>query len=611
MAIYEFQRDDAFRFASHVGIQAKERGSELHFLECPFCRGGDHHDTWTFSINLRTGQYKCLRAGCRNPKGNMITLARDFDFSLGTKVDEYYRPKKKYKQLKQVKPEEIKPKPKAIQYMESRGISEATTLKYGISVRNDNENVIVFPFWDEEKKLQFIKYRNAAYDPNAEKKQIKEWSEANCRPILYGMWMCNPEVEEHQIIITEGQIDALSVAEAGFQNVVSVPTGAQGFTWIPYCYDFLEQFERIVVFGDHEKGKITLVDDLKSWFRDKLLIIKTDDYQDCKDANDLLRKYGTDALRKAIEGAKPLPILRVIDLADVKLVDIYKVEKLRTGLKNLDRLLYGGIPFGGVTIISGKPGEGKSTLASQILIQAIETGHKCFAYSGELPNGIFKAWMNFQVAGPAHVNAYTNPFGDENYAISKTNQELISEWYREKIEIYDHSSLDDTDEQESLVKTCESVIRRHGVEVILIDNLMTALDLEEKAGTDKYERQASFVKKLGRIAQRYNVLILLVAHKRKNNFSQNENDEVAGASEIVNLAMLTIAYERNPDIGQDQRLVKVSKNRLFGKTYTKGWTVSYEPASKRIYEDGKDDPLYELSWANDVFEPLQSDIPFE
>ena len=46
----------------------------------------------TFSINLKTGQFKCLRASC-GVSGNMITLQKDFDFSLGTQIDEYYAPK--------------------------------------------------------------------------------------------------------------------------------------------------------------------------------------------------------------------------------------------------------------------------------------------------------------------------------------------------------------------------------------------------------------------------------------------------------------------------------------------------------------------------------------
>ena len=68
--MYEFKRDDAYDFARHVGIQSKNKGDELMFNTCPYCNGGaNRKDKGTFSINLKTGQYKCLRSSC-NVSGN-------------------------------------------------------------------------------------------------------------------------------------------------------------------------------------------------------------------------------------------------------------------------------------------------------------------------------------------------------------------------------------------------------------------------------------------------------------------------------------------------------------------------------------------------------------
>ena len=129
---------------------------------------------------------------------------------------------------------------------------------------------------------------------------------------------------------------------------------------------------------------------------------------------------------------------------------------------------------------------------------------------------------------------------------------------------------------------------QYGVQVVLLDNLMTAIDLEDVGNYDKYEKQSLFVKKLTRVALRHNALILLVAHKRKNNFSTNENDEISGSGDISNLATITIAYEKDKDLEENQRLAKVSKNRLFGKVNTEGFKLEYEPKSKRIYGAGDD-----------------------
>lgn len=80
MNIYEFDPDDAKRFGQEQHIKYQQRGDELQFKYCPYCRNKTD-DKNTFAINLRTGQFKCLRASC-GAKGNMITLARDFNFLL-------------------------------------------------------------------------------------------------------------------------------------------------------------------------------------------------------------------------------------------------------------------------------------------------------------------------------------------------------------------------------------------------------------------------------------------------------------------------------------------------------------------------------------------------
>lgn len=603
---YEFREEDAYNFARHVGVEVKPHNRELFFKICPYCRPRATKDNVrSFSINLETGQFKCLRASC-GVQGNMITLSKDFDFSLGNEVDEYYRPKRQFRKMKT--PEKpIEPKPEAITYLTGRGISEEVIKKYQITVQTNSPNILVFPFFDEKGKLQFVKYRKTDYDK--EKDHNKEWCEANTKPILFGMFQCNDKFD--RLIMTEGQMDSLSVATAGYENATSVPTGAKGFTWVPYCWDWISRFDEIVVFGDFENGCITLLDELKIRLKSKIKHVREEDYKDCKDANEILQKYGVEQIRKCIENAKAVPIERVIELADVKNVDIFKLEKLKTGIRNIDRLLYGGLPFGGVHLVSGKPGEGKSTLASQIMINALSQGYKCFAYSGELPNYLFKAWMDFQIAGPHHIFEYQNQYGDTNFNVSNTNRELIADWYRGKAFLYDNRVIDG-DEKESLIKTVENVVKQYGVRVVLLDNLMTAIDLEVGQNSDKYERQSEFVKRLSRLALRYNLIIILVAHKRKNNFSSNENDEVSGSGDIANLALITIAYEKNKDLSSDQRLCKVSKNRLFGKVNTDGWILEFNEKSKRIYGAG-DDVNVDYGWnkQNDGFYEAEEETPFD
>lgn len=604
---YEFKKEDAYEFKNHIGSKAKEKGDELVFQFCPYCDGGRSREKDKFSINLKTGQFECKRASC-GVKGNMITLARDFDFSLGSQFDEYYKPRKQYRTFKRPT-KAIEPKEAAVEYLRSRGISEDIAKKYEITIKEGTDNILVFPFLDEKGNLHTIKYRKT--DFNKEKDKNKEWFEANCKPILFGMKQCSED--KSRLVITEGQLDSLSVAEAGIDNAVSVPNGANGFTWIPYCWNWVTEFEEIVVFGDCENEKITLLEMISKRFPNKIKHVRVSDYQGCKDANELLQKYGREAVRNAVKNAVFIPIKKIIQLADVKPVNIFDIKKLKTGISQVDKLLYGGIPYGMLCVIAGKRGDGKSTFAGHILTNALKSGEKIFAYSGELPNHLFKAWLDFQIAGAHHLR-------DENSQIilSDQTQGIINNWYRGRAFLYDNSIVED-DEKENLLDLIEKIIMQHDVKVVLIDNLMTAMYIDDVRGSDKYDIQGKFVRKLTKIAMKYEVVILLVAHRRKNSFGTDSNDEISGSADITNLAGLVMSYDRPTSdeidkgyMTEDQRRLIVSKNRLFGKVNLKGFVLNYDEKSKRIYGLG-DDSNSIMGWETDedgFTEIDQMEIPF-
>lgn len=592
--VYEFNPDDAYNFARHVGIEVKEHGCELFFKTCPYCKPrATRGNVRTFSINLKTGQFKCLRASC-GISGNMVTLSKDFDFSLGNEVDEYYRPNKKYKRLKQPK-EAIKPKPEAIQYLESRGISEEVAKKYEITVQTSHPNILVFPFYDEKGVLQFVKYRKTDFDKT--KDANKEWCEASTKPVLFGMKQCDDSFDT--LVVVEGQLDSLAVATAGIPNAVSVPTGAKGFTWIPYCWDWLCKWKKIIVFGDFEKGSISLLDELAKRLKDRVEHVREDNYKDCKDANEILLKYGAEQVRKCVEEPVKLPIDNVIDLADVKELDPYSIEKIPTGIADVDNLLCGGIPFGVVTIVTGKSGKGKSTFVGQIITRALNKGDNVFVYSGEMPNYLFKAAIDFQIAGPANVVEEDRRDYIKRY-VRKSAKDKIVEWYRGKCMLYDRTMV--KDEDTDLLNTIERMIVSQNARVIVIDNLMTMINKTRVKGS-KLEAQSEVSNALEDMARFYNVCIILVAHKRKDSGIDDEDmdDSIRGDSDIVNSAGVIIHYNVNKDENTMEnypRIISVTKNRVFGRTSYRGWKVHYDEKSKRIYGD-HDDLNICLGWDNE------------
>ena len=571
--MYEFKSSDVLDFANYIGTEVKQKGNELFFKYCPQCKGGGG-DKETFSVNLETGAFKCFRASC-DYHGHFVELARDFGFKLD---DEQER---KYRKLPQPK---IESKPKAIEWLEKRGISADVVKKYKITVQKDNDNILVFPFYDEQGVMQFVKYRKMDFDK--EKDKNKEWCEKDTMPILFGMAQCE---DFSRLVITEGQIDSLSVASCGIKNAVSVPTGALGFTWLANCWDWINKFEEIVVFGDYEKGKITLIETLEKRIQGKVKCVRCEDYLCEKDANDILRKYGKDAIIKAVENAELREVKYVKRLANVEAVNLADLPKIKTGIRQLDRVC-GGLLRGHVVLLSGKRGEGKSTFMSQIVAEAIEQDNAVFVYSGELPNYHFKNWLDLQIAGNKQISTRQNEYGDYEYYLTAETVKTINKWYYDKAFIFDNSAVSDN-EYEGLLKVIVDSICRYDIKLVCIDNLMTAMDCD--VNTDLYRQQSSFVKNLEKMAQQYDVAIILVAHPKKTQ-GDFDNDTVSGSSDITNAVSFVFNYQRAKDGAEYDSELMITKNRLNGKILTGENSIKlyYSEKSKRVISNLYEDKEY-------------------
>lgn len=583
MGYYEFQKEDAYRFRDFIGIKTKERGHNLILQKCPYC-GSNSNDVEKFAIDLASGQYNCFRASC-GAKGNMITLARDFGFQLSDDVQRYYNINSRNDRFRRFKDFKAAHSDRAVNFCKGRGISEGVCKRYELTTKKDDDKVLVFPFKDEKGELRFIKYRNMDYQKGD--KGSKEWCEANCMPILFGM--NHVPADSKELIITEGQMDTLAVADAGYGNVVSVPTGANGFTWIPHCWDFMQRFETICVVGDCENGKVTLADALAARFGKKVRIARVDDYHGYKDANDILQGMGAEAVKRLVDNAKFARNDRIVQMADVHYVDLGGIPKIKTGIGGLDKLLDGGLIYGNLVIQTGKRGDGKSTWVSNVCVNAISQDVNCMIYSGEMPKIMVKNWIDSQIVGKKTLT---------NSEVDKCDR-----WYRDRLYIYDGDMVDDEDgrsEEEILLEAFEDAIVRLNVTLLVVDNLMTIVDSE--TNEKLYRRQSTFTGKLAKLCKKYEVVIILIAHPRKSRADELENDDVSGASEITNKADIVLNYARlgKKDINYadgdpgDYRWVYVNKNRT-GNGRLDRVLVKFSPESKRIVEDGE-------SFAKDYFD---------
>ena len=578
---YEMNMEDLEGFIGFIGAETKQKGKEIVFRFCPRCgSSAPKEDEWKFAVNWKTGAFGCLRGSC-GYHGHFVELCRDYGYKIGMDAEQQY--------VQFPQPHgRIQPRETAIAYLQGRGISKEIAERYEVTAFEDKPNVLWFPFFNEYGKLVYAKFRKMDYRKGRDK--AKEWTQAGGQPILFGMKQCTGF---RSVVITEGQMDSLSVAEA-FKGETSkpdafcsVPNGMNAFTWIPNCLDWLKKFETVIVFGDMEHGHMSLLEKIASRVPCTIKAVRAEDYLGEKDANDILRSFGEEAVRKCIMNACEQQIGNVKEIADVQYIDITKLPKIATGIWELDKALRGGICFGQVCLLTGKRGDGKSTFMSNLFAEAIEQGYGAFAYSGELPAFHFKAWLNSQLAGSEHMSTRKDFFDETEYYLDSETDKRISEWYRGKAFIYDNNAIDG-EETESLLETIRKVASRKNIKLFCIDNLMTAMDIVDDQN-NLYLAQSNFVRELKDIAIKFDVAIILVAHPRKSGKDEKgndfDNDIVSGSSNITDRVDVVLNYSRAAEGEDYDSLLQIGKSRLVGilKLGKNGIPLNYSPISKRVF----------------------------
>lgn len=593
---YQFQVEDLRGFANACGFEVKEKGGEMQFKYCPYCNGGDHKDKYTFAVNLETGRFNCLRSSC-GEKGHFVRMARDFNYQLHDATPILFRVYEGFLAT----PEAWNSDSGAVRYMESRGIPRAVTERCKITTSADKPNILLFPFFDENRIQQDTKKRNLLFQKGDKQNGSKEWFDENTKKILYGMWLWNDFSKP--LIITEGQIDMLSLMSAGIENAVSVPGGVNNFSWSLHCYEWVTKFPEIIVFGDNENGKITLVDQICEQFPEMpIKVVRKVDYLHCKDANEILTSFAMNGdyteshrlLKQCIEKAQDARKLPVVHFSDVEWYNFDLEPVIKTGFPSLDREIR-GFSFGQLAILTGKSGDGKSNFAAQLIVNAIVQDKNVLLYSGELSNRRLKFQLSLMIAGSSRITDAVDINENRIYReLINREQTLkaVDAFVGNRLLFWEDTPIQedetDVDEMERFLKSLEKVIKTNQIQIAFLDNLMTLLNV----ATDKdiYNAQSHFVKRLKTLAVKLNVIIVLVAHPRKTVTSKGEirQDDISGSKNITDLCDLTIVYASHADEGKEDypRKINIVKNRISGITLEgkKGIYVLWNPDSLRISE---------------------------
>ena len=393
------------------------------------------------------------------------------------------------------------PDSKVVDWFADRGISKQTLQDLRVTEGPEfmpqtgkSENTIQFNYFISDQLIN-VKYRDG-------RKNFKLYKGAE--KIFYNI---NSIVGYDSCIIVEGEMDVLAMHEAGIKNVISVPNGAtlnsNNLDYLDNCIDYFEDKEKVILAVDADEAGQAL----KQEFIRRLgaEVCHLVDFEDCKDANDYLVKYGKSALRHVIEKAKQVPLEGVSTLRDIEdeLVDFVKngfKPGFQIGIENFDKIF--STYTGQFITVTGIPSSGKSDFVDQMCVGYNKNyGWKtAFASPENQPTYLHahklmrKVWMDMPSPGDIgsqQWNSVADHVNDNFFFIDMDKYSL-----------------------EAVLRKGAELVKRKGIKCLVIDPFNKVRDTN--ANSDDVNRYTlEYLQKIEVFAKKFDVLVIVVAHPTK------------------------------------------------------------------------------------------------
>jgi len=500
--------------------------------------------------NLDVGKTQGICPLCsheRKPKNQKAKCASyDWERGLGTchhcdssfQLHTYQR--KGSSEKVYIRPEETKinpPTSKIVEWFKTRGISQQTLidLRCGegpefMPQTGKSENTIQFNYIIGDELIN-VKYRDG-------RKNFKLYKGAE--KIFYNI---NSIVGYDTCVITEGEMDVLALHEAGIKNAISVPNGAtlnsNNLDYLDNCIDYFEDKERVILALDDDEPGQALQQELIRRLGAEVCFLTT--FEDCKDANEYLIKYGKDKLVNRVEGARPVPLENVTTLKDIEdeITDFVKngfKPGYQIGIPNFDSIF--STYTGQFITVTGIPSSGKSDFVDQMVVgynQRYEW-KTAFASPENAPTYLHahklmrKVWQDMPTR---------NDIGTD-----KWNQ--VAEHVNDNFFFIDMERYT----LESVLRKGAELVKRKGIKCLVIDPFNKIRDVDCKT-EDVNRYTMEYLTKIETFAKKYDVLVFIVAHPTKMYRDKDGNIEeptmynIKGGGEWYDASYHGILVHRN------------------------------------------------------------------
>ena len=228
------------------------------------------------------------------------------------------------------------------------------------------------------------------------------------------------------------------------------------------------------------------------------------------------------------------------------------VERILTGFNDLDYFTK-GLEVG-VTLLVANTNAGKSTFVQGVIARAIEQGYKVFSFAGEHTAQSFLQLLYHQNSTKKDYVpiAYKNWKGEDtnivDWYITEERERAIKEKFDGKLFIYSNKAKRDID---TMIDAMRSCYEEQGARFFVIDNMISI----DNISSNVFAEQTAITEKIRTFALNYKVIVLLVAHQRKNEKGSFLIDiqDVAGSQNISNKAYNVIAQYRTDMLNKDSK----------------------------------------------------------
>ena len=402
------------------------------------------------------------------------------------------------------KPKEIKKvlvNGRTLDWFNTRDISKGTLDKMKVTQGPEfmpqtgkKERTIQFNYYMGDQLIN-VKYRDS-------RKNFKLYKGAE--KVFYNI---NSLVGHPDCIIVEGEMDALSLCEVGITNVVSVPNGAtlntNNLDYLENCIDYFTDKEKIIIAVDTDEAGLALQRELVRRLGAEVCYLVT--FDDCKDANEYLTKYGDTALIKKIVTAKPVPLENVTTFNDIEdeVSDFVKngfKPGFQVGLKNFDEIF--STYTGQFISVTGIPSSGKSDFVDQMVVGynrnyewkiafASPENQPTYLHAHKLMRKLWEDMPNKRDIGTDKWKRIGGHVNDNFFFIDMERYSL-----------------------EAVLRKGAELVKRKGIKCLVIDPYNKVRDAN--AGTaDVNVYTLEYLTKIEVFAKKYDVLVIVVAHPTK------------------------------------------------------------------------------------------------